>query len=677
MVIFTLGNKLRLWKFLASRSSHQPVLESNCHLSMPFKSWRRADVALGSPTLASDNAYFSPCIFVGNMGGVKKHKQKMQKSAEKAREYRKRIREGRERNEEEESNATEPTPSTSHAHLAPQLPAPTRAQHLPPPTLTCSSAKKRKLEVYHALQPSNKTTVDDENLILKKSYLQEVFTHVSCSHCYGKLKVTFVNKFMDYKIDLECEECGNKCGNSDVKDTPVTNSIVYSAMDVGLGYSGFHTLTGNMSMKPLLKNYGNIQSIVLDKTKAKTEEVLKKSIEAAKKHYSHDKEGIYDVRVIYDGSWQKRGHTSMLAVGAVIDAETNCVLDYETVSKYCEVCTKKENCLKRGKVNQEEFDEWLTGHKDKCLKNYEGSSGGMEAAAAMRLFSRSLDNKMRYTVFISDGDSSAYNAICNMNDGKGPYNGITIAKGECINHVGKRLGTALRKVREQVVTEKKTKTGKTRRVKEMGGKGKLTDFVMGKLQKYYSAAIRRHVGGTVEELRKDIYASFLHCSSTDNNPQHHLCPKTPDSYCFYQRAKATNKPVPSHKTMKVSFQLSSELRQKVWGEYKRLTSDKILSACLLGKTQNPNEHLHSRIWRYCSKYKNANKIILDFSVAQAVLDYNVGYQEGFIVPLLGEPFTEIHKSTLKKRDEKRERVRCKRKHERMECVTGDYEAGAF
>ncbi|KAK3890537.1 hypothetical protein Pcinc_005511 [Petrolisthes cinctipes] len=99
------------------------------------------------------------------MGGVKKHKRKIQKSAEKARECRKRRREGRERNEEEESNATEPTPSTSHAHLAPHLPAPTRAQHLPPPTLTCSSAKKRKLEVYRALQPSNKTTVDDENLI--------------------------------------------------------------------------------------------------------------------------------------------------------------------------------------------------------------------------------------------------------------------------------------------------------------------------------------------------------------------------------------------------------------------------------------------------------------------------------------------------------------------------------
>lgn len=82
-------------------------------------------------------------------------------------------------------------------------------------------------------------------------------------------------------------------------------------------------------------------------------------------------------------------------------------------------------------------------------------------------------------MFISDGDSAAYNAVCALNQGKGPYDGVQIEKGECINHVGKRLGTALRKIRDQIVTEKTTKSGKTRRVKEMGGKGKLTDFVIG------------------------------------------------------------------------------------------------------------------------------------------------------------------------------------------------------
>lgn len=181
----------------------------------------------------------------------------------------------------------------------------------------------------------------------------------------------------------------------------------------------------------------------------------------------------------------------------------------------------------------------------------------------------------------------------------------------------------------------------------------------------------------MEELRKDIYASFLHCSSTDNIPQHHLCPKTTDSYCFYQRAIANEQPIPSHQTMKVQFVLPSELRQKVWGEYKRLTTDKLLSACLLGKTQNPNEHLHSRIWRYCSKYKNANKNILEFSVGQAVLDYNVGYKEGFVIPKLGETYTSIQKKSLTNRDYFRERQRRERKSKEMKGDDSLYKAGAF
>lgn len=83
------------------------------------------------------------------------------------------------------------------------------------------------------------------------------------------------------------------------------------------------------------------------------------------------------------------------------------VLDYETMCRYCEVCTKKGTAKKQGKVSKEEFERWMMGHKNKCMKNYEGSSGDMEAAIAVKLFSRSLYKNIRYTVFISDGDSSA------------------------------------------------------------------------------------------------------------------------------------------------------------------------------------------------------------------------------------------------------------------------------
>lgn len=178
-------------------------------------------------------------------------------------------------------------------------------------------------------------------------------------------------------------------------------------------------------------------------------------------------------------------------------------------------------------------------------------------------------------------------------------------------------------------------------------------------------------------MRNDILASFLHCSSSDAKPQHELCPKTKDSWCFYQRAMAKGEAVPSHTTMKVNFQLLTEFRRKALAEYKRLTSDKLLSACLPGKMQNPNEHLHSRICRYCLKYKNANKNIMDFAVAQAVCDYNVWYYESHLGTLLAFPKTEITNTHLQRRDRKRESFRKKTQRKRKTKVEGDYAAGTF
>ena len=109
------------------------------------------------------------------------------------------------------------------------------------------------------------------------------------------------------------------------------------------------------------------------------------------------------------------------------------------------------------------------------------------------------------------------------------------------------------------------------------------------------------------------------------------------------------------------LQLLSNLRQKILGRVQKANSDNVLSACLLGKTQNPNDHLHSRVWRYCSKYKNANKNILDFAAAQAVLDYNVGYKEGDILPILGSPLTHIRQSSLDEQDRTREQLRHRKK----------------
>ena len=94
--------------------------------------------------------------------------------------------------------------------------------------------------------------------------------------------------------------------------------------------------------------------------------------------------------------------------------------------------------------------------------------------------------------------------------------GIEVEKKECIRHVQKGVRAALRKL-------KKENPG-------LGGKGKLTDAMIDKMQNYYGIAIRSNVGN-LEGIKKAVHASLFHCASNDSRPLHDHCPTGPRSWC--------------------------------------------------------------------------------------------------------------------------------------------------
>lgn len=416
------------------------------------------------------------------------------------------------------------------------------------------------------------------------------------------------------------------------------------------------------------------------------------------------------------GSWHTRGHCSSLGLGVVIDAHTTLALDYEVMSKKCMACSRMATSLKAKKITQAKLDAWKHQHQAKCNLNYAGSSGGMEEKSAKLIWNRSLQKKLRYINFIGDGDCSSYNAITSMNDGAGPYGAQKeVEKEECVNHVHKRMGTAFRKLVKETTVETETQKGGVRQKKLLGGRGKLTESVIEKVQDYYGAAIRRHVNGTVEEMSRDIWSTYYHCSSTDNKHNHFYCPEGIKSRCFWQKAlakkkmeeeekrqrqqereqelggpstaavsfygKVKQKPekpfqMPSHKNMLVKFGVEGPELKKIKDIYTRLTDPDLLKRCLKGKTQNPNESLHHRIWKYCPKVANLGKITLDFAVAQAVLIYNIGYDAGSLCSALGIP-SESMTTMLQEKDISREMViksRPRRKRKKLE-VDPHYGAG--
>ncbi|GFS49161.1 uncharacterized protein TNIN_490081 [Trichonephila inaurata madagascariensis] len=72
------------------------------------------------------------------------------------------------------------------------------------------------------------------------------------------------------------------------------------------------------------------------------EDVLKISSKFVGKHNEDlldTANGVIDIVVSYDRTWQKRGHWSLYGIGIVIDILSGLILDYEIVSQYCQECT--------------------------------------------------------------------------------------------------------------------------------------------------------------------------------------------------------------------------------------------------------------------------------------------------------------------------------------------------
>lgn len=81
----------------------------------------------------------------------------------------------------------------------------------------------------------------------------------------------------------------------------------------------------------------------------------------------------------------------------------------------------------------------------------------------------------------------------------------------------------------------------------MGG-NKLTDVVTDHFQQYFQVSLNQKAGTSAKEMRE--MSTFYHCTSMDNNPQHQMCAKGENSWCFYNRTMAHGETPASHTKMK-------------------------------------------------------------------------------------------------------------------------------
>ena len=354
--------------------------------------------------------------------------------------------------------------------------------------------------------------------------------------------------------------------------------------------------------KPMThNNYDKILANFVKATKVVAEDTISDAVAEIREAKKANDDEIVDTSVSCDGTWQRRGYSSLNGVVTSISIDTRKILDCEAMSRSCKACKLKE-ALKR--TDRNAYDGWKASHN--CKINYLGSAPGMEVTGAKRIFNRSIDkSKLRFTEFYGDGDRKSFASIENT------YAGIKVKKLECIGHVQKRVGTRLRKL-------KKNEKG-------LGGKGKLTHAIIDRLQNYYGIAVRQNTNN-LEGMRKSIHATLFHVASSKENTWHDHCPTGKSSWCRYNSDKEngieTYKPGPG---------LPLTVVAKLKPVYNDLSKTDLLEKCLHGKTQNQNESFNGTIWERLPKTKYVSFLQLQFGVYDAVANFNIGRKASVLI----------------------------------------------
>ena len=285
----------------------------------------------------------------------------------------------------------------------------------------------------------------------------------------------------------------------------VNRRLIYGMRTIGQGASSAKRFCGIMNMPPPPKPnaYDRHNKALLKASRATASETMLEAEREIHEEKGEDADGISQCGVSCDGTWQRRGHSSMNGCVTTLSMDTGKCLDVKVLSKVCQGCQRHENMQE----SREEKRIWQADHAGKCKANYTGSAPSMETEGVKRIFQRSEEkHKLQYTEYYGDGDSRGFNEVERTYEDKG----VSVQKKECVGHVQKHVGTALRKL-------KKSQKG-------MGGKGKLTDSMIDKLQNYYGIAVRGNVGH-LAEMKKAIHASLFHCASSRERNLHSHCPE--------------------------------------------------------------------------------------------------------------------------------------------------------
>jgi len=352
------------------------------------------------------------------------------------------------------------------------------------------------------------------------------------------------------------------------------------------------------------RSYEKHSKHIKDAAISEAKESMSAAVKEIREINNCGEDDLADIAITIDGTWMKRGHSSLYGAVFALSWQTGKVIDYEIKSKFCYECNYWD---KQDERPLQDYLRWKASHV--CDITHEGSANSMEMQCTVDIYSRSIEqNKLRYVTMISDGDCKNHASVVELK----PYGVTDIAKEDCVGHVQKRMGRRLRDLKN-MYKGRKLEDGKT-----IGGRDRLTDTKIDLFQKYYGKAIRSHKQNK-EGMRRAIWAILYHSASSDENPQHDYCPEGETSWCGWQQDQAKGTDSYQHKSP-----LAPAVVEVIKPTFEALSANDLLDRCLEGANQNQNESLNSVVWGLCPKDSFVGLSSVETACALAVARFNDG-----------------------------------------------------
>ena len=523
------------------------------------------------------------------------------------------------------------------------------------------------------------------NCVLSYSVLQEMFDMTVCKECLiGQMKVfdTQTRCGCASYLLLTCDNCkiskqfwsvhGKFRQEIQIGDKaiPKRNELIYGAVlgarliGIGSTKAALYHACINIPSPGNRRTFTEVQRDLIVAAKKIANDTMDCARDEIRLLQNTPLDEQYVRTVIsFDGAYQMRtgksgGGFSRYCFAAAISVSTAKVITYGIASNSCKLCVEYQSRKRTGAISSDDYDALALKHEPVCTAKYSDyASVQLESAIAPSIVCQALDRGVVFSGIVTDGDNKTFEVLKKAN----LYEDLNVEMMEhmeCLSHVAKRMKINLCKRQEKILKDSRTSRAGAKRfyqeklsmsekdvrkeLKEYTGTLRrtnvpredwdsgaslpikhLSDSMAGQISSYYRIAVKRNAGD-IDAIIESVNAIPLHLGATDSNAEenHRNCPKHPDSWCRYQRAKSLGEVLPHHPNFLT--QSVVDLIMEVFTSF-GYNSPEFVRKIGDGWTSNHNEALHSVLWSMVHKNEPVSFEIMELGSALAIIRYNEGY----------------------------------------------------